>query len=47
MLEFGQDIIWVAIVIMRMISDLNLGGKISHEETQIRYPSTQCTFFPL
>ena len=28
MLEFGQDIIWVAIVIMRMISDLNLGGKI-------------------
>ena len=28
MLEFGQDIIWVAIVIMRMISDLHLCGKI-------------------
>ena len=28
MLEFGQGIRWVALVIMGMISDLHLGGKI-------------------
>ena len=28
MLEFGQDIIWVALVIIGMISDLHPGGKI-------------------
>ena len=28
MLEFGQDISFVALVIIEMISDLHLGGKL-------------------
>ena len=28
MLEFGQDISFVALVIIAMISDLHLGGKL-------------------
>ena len=28
MLEFGQDIRWVALMIMEWLSDLHLGGKL-------------------
>ena len=38
MLEFGQDISFVALVIIRMISDLHLGGKPMLRPVQATWP---------
>ena len=38
MLEFGQDISFVALVITKMISELHLGGKLMPRLVQASWP---------
>ena len=44
MLEFGQDISFVALVIIRMISDLHLGGKPMSRLVQATWPKYLFSF---
>ena len=44
MLEFGQDISFVALVIIRMISDLHLGGKPMSQLVQATWPKYLFSF---
>ena len=45
MLEFGQDISFVALVVIRMISDLHLGGKPMSRLVQATWPKyPNCLF---
>ena len=47
MLEFGQDISFVALVIIRMISDLHLGGKPMLRPVQATWPKYPQHLFSL
>ena len=47
MLEFGQDISFVALVIIRMISDLHLGGKPMLRPVQATWPKYPQRLFSL
>ena len=45
MLEFGQGISFVALVIIRMISDLHLGGKLMPRLVQATSPKNRERLF--
>ena len=47
MLEFGQGISFVALVIIRMISDLHLGGKPMLRPVQVTWPKYPQRLFSL